>query len=83
MACQSCGIEGFVDGVAPDMISQVVSLPKADNGFHQYMKSECNYAAQPCLYTAQGEFICPKEGLGDCGGHKSAEKHPGSFFGLL
>jgi hypothetical protein len=35
--------------------------------YQPFMKSDCSYAAQPCMYTAQGEMICPKEGLGNCG----------------
>ena len=37
------------------------------SAFQPFMKSDCSYAAQPCMYTAQGEMICPKEGLGNCG----------------
>jgi hypothetical protein len=84
MACTSCGmIEGFVNDVPSNLAAnlptqELVGMqPSQDN---VYMKSECNYAAQPCMYTAQGTLVCPKEGLGACG-QKSEEVKP--FFGLF
>lgn len=84
MSCQSCMIEGFVDEAPPNVArnlpsQELVGFPETHDGYMPYMKSECNYAAQPCIYTAQGELVCPKEGLGNCGGeHKN-----GGFLGLF
>lgn len=87
MSCQSCSmIEGFSDEtpaafIAPNMPTQeLVGMPKPPAGYMPYMKSECNYAAQACIYTAQGEVVCPKEGLGNCGDEKKESK---GFLGLF
>lgn len=89
MSCQSCSmIEGFTNdtpaylSAAPtqDLGSELVGTPKPPSQYVQYMKSECNFAAQACIYTAQGEVVCPKEGLGNCGEDKKAS---GGFFGLF
>lgn len=86
MSCTSCGmIEGFVDS-APDQMNAAPNLPTQElvgmtpSKTQMYMKSECNYAAQPCMYTAQGTLVCPKEGLGACD-QKSEQVKP--FFGMF
>jgi hypothetical protein len=84
--CTHCGmIEGFTDQmpshVAPDLPSQMmVGMPQPPADYKPFMKSECNYAAQPCIYTAQGTMLCPKEGLGAC---SQNEKQQQPFFGLF
>lgn len=86
MACTSCGmIEGFIDevpegfGVAPNLPTQELVGMKT-SGTNVFMKSDCNSAAQPCMYTAQGALVCPKDGLGACG-QKSEDVKP--FFGMF
>lgn len=53
---------GYQTATAPASAYQTATA-----GYQPFMKSDCSYAAQPCMYTAQGEMICPKEGLGNCG----------------
>lgn len=86
MSCASCGmIEGFVDApsdemnVAPNLPAQEL-VGMTPSKTQVYMKSECNYAAQPCMYTAQGTLVCPKEGLGACN-QKSEQVKP--FFAMF
>lgn len=86
MDCPSCMIEGFVDELPPNVSGnlpsqELVGFPKPPQGYTPYMKSECNYAAQPCIYSAQGDLVCPKEGLGNCGG--SATQKGSGFFGMF
>lgn len=39
----------------------------AMNDYRPIMKSQCSYAAQPCVYTAQGTLMCPGKDNGYCG----------------
>lgn len=86
MSCQSCSmIEGFTNETPAYLSAQLdddarVGTPTPPSQYVQYMKSECNYAAQACIYTAQGEVVCPKEGLGNC--EENKQNH-GSFFGIF
>lgn len=74
--CQMCGmVEGFTNdmpaefNVAPNLPSQeLVGFAPPPAGYQQYLKSESPYGAQQCIYTAQGEIVCPKGGLGATAG---------------
>lgn len=78
--CLSCGgIEGFTNDYLPTqrlLTPGVAPPPEApyiateETGFMPYMKADCSYATQACIYTAQGSVICPKQGLGNCGAPK-------------
>lgn len=81
--CVSCGmVEGYSDDIPSEFANNLPQSGYAGEqkspAFHNYMKSECTYAAQPCMYTAQGELVCPKEGLGNC-----EAKGDQKFLGLL
>lgn len=88
MSCLSCGtIEGFTNDspayLSPSPVAiEQVGKPVPEGRYTPYMKSECSFAAQACMYTAQGEMVCPKGGLGDCGGEQK-QKDDNGFFGLF
>lgn len=77
-------IEGFTNdspaylSSSPVPSTEPVGKPVPDGTYTPYMKSECSFAAQACIYTAQGEVVCPKGGLGDCEDEKKRK-----FFGLF
>lgn len=68
MNCTACSmIEGFEN--SPQQNSTIVreyTAPSAEV-YQPMMKQQCNMASQPCMYTAQGIFVCPKSDIGYCG----------------
>lgn len=78
--CEMCnaGIEGFTNDYPKFATQESETKVQVEEPFQPYMKSECNFAAQSCIYTAQGEMVCPKDGLGACS--KPGDK---KWFGMF
>lgn len=99
MSCASCmAIEGFTNSPSATTITsdamitsqQVTGFEKGGvsphGEFMPHMKSQCNYAAPACVYTAQGTLMCPQGGTnsstGYCGVNASEAgiSGPAAFF---